>query len=181
MSVLPVRSAEFRGVSRTFLLLFAAACVDGAPTALTPSNGAANARNPASLPDLALVGKLSTDRSDAFPGEQITLSIWSVHNSGRAVAVHWTASIVMARDTALSQGLVLNVTQDVPTALPAGLSPVEISAAAITLPSDIAPGTYFIGALLDGSGTVAEQDEANNYQSVRIHVAPDIDARNAVA
>jgi len=167
---------------RALVILLVASCVDGpGPTGITQVDGVSAARNPASLPDLAFVGQLATDRSDVFPGEQVTLSAWSISNAGRAAATHWSASIVLARDTALSQGVAVTVPRDVPIALPAPGDPVAIPSFALLLPATLAPGTYFLGGIVDAEGRVAEQDETNNFQSVRIHVAPDIDARNAVA
>jgi subtilase family serine protease len=42
----------------------------------------------------------------------------------------------------------------------------------ILIPTDVKPGTYYFGILVDRTNQVVESDESNNYASVRIGIVP---------
>ena len=84
---------------------------------------------------------------------------YEVQNIGMAVAGAATSKVYLASNSTISTSdTVLATISD--AALAAGTSRTD--SMTINLPSELAPGTYWIGAIADTDNQVAESDEANN-------------------
>jgi subtilase family serine protease len=123
----------------------------------------------AAAPDL-VVSALSGP-SEAEPGDTLGVTE-TTKNQGDAASGASTTRICVARDAALTDQVVTRSLTH--SALAAGAS--EQKSGPLTVPADIAPGTYYIGAIADVNGQVAESNENNNKksQAIGIGLKPDL-------
>ena len=135
--------------------------------------------DPLGKPDLAFTSSPTVSRSDALPGDPLTVGPYTFTNAGSATAGAFSNAIVLATDTALiASAVTLASPASVPSLVPR--SNVSAAASSVTIPTSIAPGTYFIGIRADIGGTVVESDETNNVTSVRIVVRKPVDPNFAL-
>jgi len=123
----------------------------------------------AAAPDL-VVSEL-TAPSEAQPGAMVGVTE-TTKNQGTVASGSSTTRICIARDAALTDQV---VNRDLAhAALAAGAS--EQKGGPLLVPADLAPGTYYIGAIADVNGAVAESDESNNKksQAIGIGLKPDL-------
>ncbi len=121
------------------------------------------------LPDLTIVsGTPSANPSTVVRGGTVQLSSWTVENQGNEVSGSFsngfylsTDAIITAEDTYLSGNN------------NASLAPGEQSnwsGPTLTIPIGTAPGSYYVGVLVDRTDAVGESSESNNYVSTPITV-----------
>lgn len=109
-------------------------------------------------PDLVVDSLVSA--SGGVAGSQIAISV-AVRNQGTAnsapfqIGFYYSSDAVITTSDARS-GWVCNY----PGGLPAGSS--SACAGPIAVPAALAPGTYYVGAIVDDTGVVAESNESNN-------------------
>jgi|GEM_PF-2378862 len=82
-------------------------------------------------------------------------------NTGSVNAVATTARWVISRDRNLGNALNLTQSGQAFAAMNSGSS-TTITPSALTVPSGVAAGTYFVGLVLDSNGEVTEGNEGNN-------------------
>jgi subtilase family serine protease len=126
-------------------------------------------------PDLTITsGPPTATPSTVVAGGTVTLSAWTLSNIGTLDASAFlngyylsTDGVITSTDTFLgSNGNVV-----------AGSSSYVWAAPTLTIPLGTAPGSYFIGILVDRTNVIAEGDETNNYVRRAITVvapAPDL-------
>ena len=120
-------------------------------------------------PDL-VVSNLSIAPETALPGASVEVS-FDVFNQGGAPAQPSTANVrlnqnpneVTADDLPLAQ-------VEVPAIEPNASVPITTN---VTLPADLAPGSYFVWVIADVNGTAGQEptDEANDYANTPLTVA----------
>jgi subtilase family serine protease/regulation of enolase protein 1 (concanavalin A-like superfamily) len=119
--------------------------------------------------------------STAAPGEDITAglsagfsNIGSVDAGPSRVGVYLsTDATITSADTLLVGGA--QMLPGIP-AMSSLANPFPPLGVAISVPESVAPGNYYIGALMDDLGTVTESDETNNARtrSIAIQLKPDL-------
>ena len=98
-----------------------------------------------------------------LPGETVQLSPWTVKNQGMAAVGFFSNGYYLSTDGIItSSDIFLDSNNN--TELAAGAS-YNWAAKAVTIPPGTAPGSYYIGILVDRSNSVAESNEENNYVS----------------
>ncbi len=126
---------------------------------------------------------MNDDASSVFP--DLTVSnvvlnpvaiIYTINNSAAGTAAASTAGIYLSTDSAITTSDTLIGTHATP-ALAAGGSDLEI--AELSFPADLTPGNYFVGAIADQNGQIAESNETNNA-SGGIAIVLGNDGANAV-
>lgn len=114
------------------------------------------------------------------PGGSLRLAAWTVKNQGAvstAASGGWftngyylsTDAVITPEDRELK-----GLTDTDATDLAPGQSFTSPGDQEIVIPEDIQPGTYYFGILVDRSNRVAEQDESNNFVSVRIGIVKEL-------
>jgi uncharacterized delta-60 repeat protein len=93
--------------------------------------------------------------------DRATLS-YRINNTGAGAAAASTAGIYLSTDGTITTADALLVTHATP-ALAGGASDLE--AALLSFPGNLTPGTYFVGAIADHNGQIAEGGETNNASS----------------
>jgi uncharacterized delta-60 repeat protein len=128
------------------------------------------ATNGAAIDDGQGTGTITNDDAQpVFPDLIATNAIldhatisYTITNIGPAAAAASTTGIYLSTDSTITTSDTLIVTQATP-ALAGGVSDVE--AASLLFPTDLAPGSYFVGVIADHNGQIAESGEANNASS----------------
>lgn len=125
--------------------------------------------NPVSQTDIRVMDILGWDRGTAILQPDLTASGFSfdgttvhfqVNNFGTGPAAASNAGVYLSADSVITNADTLIATAATPALLPGGSSSVGGS---LPLPSNLAtPGTYYLGALADSNGQIAESNEANN-------------------
>jgi Ca2+-binding RTX toxin-like protein len=103
-------------------------------------------------PDLSVTGLLAGPTGVSF----------TVSNTGHASADASTAAVYLSTDASITSADTLLGTAATP--LLASLAG-DLENVAITLPSNLTPGTYFIGVVADDAGQVTESNENNNVSA----------------
>jgi uncharacterized delta-60 repeat protein len=88
---------------------------------------------------------------------------YTINNIGTAAAAGSTTGIYLSTDSTITTSDTLIATHATP-ALAGGGSDFET--ASLSFPADLAPGTYFVGAIADHNGQIAEAGETNNASNV---------------
>jgi uncharacterized delta-60 repeat protein len=88
---------------------------------------------------------------------------YTINNIGTAAAAGSTTGIYLSTDSTITTSDTLIATHATP-ALAGGGSDFET--ASLSFPADLAPGTYFVGAIADHNGQIAETGETNNASNV---------------
>jgi subtilase family serine protease len=126
------------------------------------------------LPDLTIPTIAAP--SKAYPGSTITVSD-TVVNSGAAAPAS-TTGIFLSANTALDAGDLLLAVRNVP-ALEAGAT--SVGDVPVALPIDLEAGTYYLIAVADADGVVAERIETNNTRYKTLTIGPDLVVSQLVA
>lgn len=127
------------------------------------------------LPDLDVLMAPTISNSRVAQGASITLSydLWNVSTFASGTSV---TGIYLSADSTITAADRL-LTTDAVTALQShGMSGERVT---VTLPDDVAPGTYYLGVMADHANAIAERSEANNssdgvYIEVREALPPDL-------
>ena len=125
-------------------------------------------------PDLAITsGTPTATPASVAPGGTVSLSGWTVKNQGTASSGDFSNGFYLSSDAAItSSDTYLDGNSN--TSLAAGAS-FTWGAPGLTIPAGTAPGTYYIGILVDRTNAASESNEVNNYVSVSINVVgPDL-------
>ncbi len=101
------------------------------------------------VPDL-VVSALTVDATSAA---------FQVENLGSALAGASSAGLYLSADKVITGADTLLGTSQTPSLAASGSDAESVS---FTLPTNLAPGTYYLGAIADINGQVAEASEANN-------------------
>lgn len=101
-------------------------------------------------------------------GGQVSLSGWTVLNAGNAGSSAYQQGFFLSTDATITTAdRRLGGSQG--SALAASAS-ASFTAQNLTIPTDVVPGTYFIGILVDELAATGESDESNNFKSVALTV-----------
>ncbi len=113
------------------------------------------------LPDLAVSSFVSS--ASGVAGSQIHISV-TVRNQGAASAGPFQIGFYYSSDAVITTSDVWSGwVCDYPGGLAAGSS--GTCAGPIGVPPSLAPGVYYVGAIVDDTGVVAESNESNNSRS----------------
>src|SRR5690349_9300213 len=96
-------------------------------------------------------GTLTATPSTVAPGETVTLSDWTVKNQGTAASGDFSNGFYLSSDATITTGDIY-VDGNSNTSLAAGAS-FAWGAPTLTIPAGTAPGTYYLGILVDRSNT----------------------------
>ena len=127
------------------------------------------------FPDLVVANYVPAATTLATaPGGQVTLSAWRHHNQGTGPgnAADETISngFYLSTDAVITASDVrLGGTVNTNAELPIG-GGFDWSAPTVTIPSATAPGSYFIGILVDELSEATETNEGNNFVSEPIEI-----------
>lgn len=124
--------------------------------------------DPESRADVAPSTTFTLSSSSVAVGGSLTINAWSIENLGTAAAPGVTPTVVLARDSAMTQELQTLAT--LPTRAIAPLQPVAVEPLDVAMPGSLTPGTWFVGVRLVSSGVNAESDLTNNHVSARVTV-----------
>ena len=97
---------------------------------------------------------------------------YTINDIGTSAAGASIAGVYLSADNVITNADILLATGNAP-ALAVGASDIE--SASFTLPSNLTPGTYYLGVLADSTNQVAEDKEGNNYASVPVILGNDSD------
>ncbi len=124
-------------------------------------------------PDLVISSTLTASPLEVFPGNQIQLSAWTIANQGgdlnSASGVIRNGFYLSTDSTITAADVLLDNNSNTNGVLQAGQS-FQWGAPTLTIPANTAPGTYYIGILVDDLNQAVETNESNNFQSVKITV-----------
>ncbi|HET9424306.1 MAG TPA: hypothetical protein VFO55_02960 [Gemmatimonadaceae bacterium] len=123
--------------------------------------------DPASQPDLK-PETFTLQESELFVGETAVITALATTNVGTASAGGTTASIRLSSDESITTEDLELASQAVAPVVPDEV----ITGAPLTveIPESTAPGTYYLGMLSDAGAAEEEEDEANNFTSVRVTI-----------
>jgi subtilase family serine protease len=103
-------------------------------------------------------------------GGTIQLSSWTVSNRGSGSSESFSNGFYLSSDAVISTAD-LYLTGNSNVGMAAGESFVW-GGPTLSIPADVAPGSYYIGILVDKDGQVAESDETNNTVATPITITP---------
>jgi hypothetical protein len=104
----------------------------------------------------------------AHPGEEISVGRWNVTNIGDANTGAFTAVVGLASDTTMGK-FITQQSVGGPDDLAPGAS-YTFGGTSVLIPATLAPGDYFIGAIVDGAQASGDTALANNKVSVRVTI-----------
>lgn len=108
--------------------------------------------------------------ASVLAGGNATLS-WYGRNSGAVASGAFTRKVYLSNDPQFSSGSdSVLLTASVPAGWPAGGANAQYSDA-VTIPGNVAAGSYYVGVFLDSAGAVAESNEGDNWCSSAITVS----------
>jgi trimeric autotransporter adhesin len=103
------------------------------------------------------------------PGDPVEMPYWLAENGGDATSGAFSIGYYLSLDGQIT-------TQDalLDTLASAGLAAAHDFTLpnSVTIPAGTAPGTYYLGVLLDRNGSVQESNETNNTRAVLVDVTP---------
>ncbi len=118
-------------------------------------------------PDLA-VSALSVTGNPVAAGASLGYDL-TVLNQGNQSAQANYARLVLSSDTVIDDGD-LRLTKPSLQFSSLAASASAVLTGQVEIPTNVAPGVYFLGVIADPSGRVAEHDESNNTRAVEITV-----------
>ena len=121
------------------------------------------------LPDILVGDTISLGSEILRPGGGTTISYHVVNGGGTAAGASVSQVYLSTNDLITTFDTLLATIND--PALSGNFSFVSDSTT-ITLPTNLAPGTYYIGVIADVNGQVGESDETNNTSWAQITVLP---------
>jgi subtilase family serine protease len=124
----------------------------------------------APLADLVISAPASLVASppSVLPGGHVTLSPWTVMNQGSGASNDFVNGFYLSSDAVITASDV-RLDGNGNTALAPGAS-FSWGGPTLTIPAGTAPGTYYLGILVDETNGTPESNEGNNYKSVQITV-----------
>ena len=122
-------------------------------------------------PDLSEYVSLSN--TTVAPGASVSVDTYAM-NLGNAISGASTAGIYLSADSTITTSDTLLATVNSGTlATVSQPGYYDHQTVSVTLPTNLAPGTYYIGGIADYNNHVSESNESNNtYNVVQITVAP---------
>ncbi len=117
------------------------------------------------LPDLVVTGL--TGPSTGNPGKPVNLTT-TVLNQGPANAAASTVGLFLSTDNVIDPAMDRFLGSRVVPAL--AVNGTSAASTSVTIPADVEPGSYFLGAVADSGTSVAEVDETNNTKDSTIQV-----------
>jgi hypothetical protein len=109
-----------------------------------------------------------------FVGQSVTMNQWTVRNQGNGPSGTFTNRVYLSTNSIISTGDVL-----VRSISNFSLNPgagVTWTAVSFTIPTTLAPGSYYVGVIVDATNVVPESNEGNNTRasasSIFIFVPP---------
>ena len=126
--------------------------------------------NPVSANDLTVMDVLGWDAAMAGSPDLTATNLvlnatsiaYQINNSGTAAAAASDTGIYLSADSTITTGDTLIATYNTP-GLAAGASDAENIA--LAFPTNLTPGTYYLGAITDYDGHITETSEANNVSN----------------
>lgn len=115
---------------------------------------------------------VAMDKTTVAAGSGVTVDAYNM-NLGNAVAGPTTAGIYISADATITTSDTLLTTIATSTTLATVSLPgyYDHQTVAVTLPGNLAPGTYYVGGLSDYNNLLSESNEANNtYNLVQVTV-----------
>jgi hypothetical protein len=126
----------------------------------------------AALPDLKVTAVSGTPASLAAGG---SFSLSNTVRSSGGAAGSFTVGLYLSTDSTISTSDILIGSRTV-SSLASGAS--SAATTTVTVPVSVAPRAYYVGALADSAGKIAESNENNNYRvdatRVAVSAAPDL-------
>jgi subtilase family serine protease len=123
------------------------------------------------LPDLTITtGSPTATPSSVEPNGNFTLSAWTVANAGTVDAGAFSNGFYLSLDTLITSADI-DIASNGNASLVAGDS-FPWTGPTLTIPLGTAPGTYYVGILVDRANAIAEGDESNNSVRTAITVVP---------
>jgi subtilase family serine protease len=113
---------------------------------------------PTPLPDFG-VDHLALSSTSFAAGSNVTV-YWRLYNIGNAAAAPANARIYLSTDNVITTSDTALSTVNYPSSLAANT--YIDSSQAVTIPGNLAPGTYYIGVISDADNQVTESNENNN-------------------
>ncbi|WLA54329.1 CARDB domain-containing protein [Bradyrhizobium diazoefficiens] len=144
---------------------------------LAESNEANNSNNVVQVtvtapPQPDLSEYVAVDKTTASAGTSLTVDAYNM-NLGNALAGPTTAGIYLSTDATITTSDTLLTTISTSSTLATVSQPgyYDHQMVTVTLPGNLAPGTYYIGGIADYNNHFAESDETNNtYNVVQVTV-----------
>ncbi|MCX6924081.1 MAG: hypothetical protein NT154_12860, partial [Verrucomicrobia bacterium] len=126
-------------------------------------------------PDLWIQSGAKVTPSEVRPGAQVQVSAWVVNNAGNAAGGPFTVGYYLSTDSVITAADVSLGSIYYGYSLSAGASTNPVGPANLTIPAATAPGTYWVGTLVDSTNAVSELNEANNSIATQIAIGwPDL-------
>ena len=145
---------------------------------LTEANNASNAVQIAvQQPDLDLYNNMTVSNAVVGAGGSTTLSYYVVNFSDAAVGAS-TTGFYLSTDANITTADTLLTTRSAPALTGyGGAMWYDYESQTVTLPGNLAPGTYYLGAISDYNNAITESDESNNASNaVQVTIPqPDLD------
>ncbi|WP_354233461.1 CARDB domain-containing protein [Bradyrhizobium sp. I1.8.5] len=145
---------------------------------LTESNETNNTYNAVQVtvsapaqPDLSEY--VAVNKTTVLAGDSLTVDAYNM-NLGNAVAGPTTAAIYVSTDATITTGDTLLTTLTTSSTLATVSQPgyYDLHTVTVTLPGNLAPGTYYVGGISDYNNHLTESNETNNtYNAAQITVA----------
>lgn len=121
-------------------------------------------------PDLTITtGTPTATPSDVAAGGHVTLSGWTVKNVGSLASGGFSSGFYLSTNSVITSSDKYLTGNSNSSGLDGGAQ-FNWGGPTLTIPASTAPGTYYIGILVDKNNTVNESDESNNYVSKKITV-----------
>jgi hypothetical protein len=120
-------------------------------------------------PDLMIpTGSPTLNKSSVAAGGTVTLGNWTVRNQGESASGDFSNGFYLSTDAIISTSDTL-LDSKTNTGLNSGKE-FEWGGPTLTIPASTAPGTYYIGILVDTGNAVTESNKSNNYVSSQITI-----------
>jgi hypothetical protein len=117
------------------------------------------------LPDLTASFD-SVSNTNLSPGGTTSVDFWVV-NFGKGAAGASTSGLYLSTDSTITTSDTLLQTVSSPSLTANGTAGYyDHQTVSLTLPGNLAPGTYYIGSIADYNNTIAESNETNNNHNV---------------
>ncbi|MET4203046.1 CARDB domain-containing protein [Bradyrhizobium sp. LA6.12] len=145
---------------------------------LTESNETNNTYNAVQVtvsapaqPDLSEY--VAVNKTSVLAGDSLTIDAYNM-NIGNAVAGPTTAAIYLSTDATITTSDTLLTTLTTVSTLATVSQPgyYDLHTVTLTLPGNLAPGTYYVGGISDYNNQLTESNETNNtYNALQITVS----------
>jgi hypothetical protein len=113
---------------------------------------------------------LTVTPNSVAAGGTVTLSAFTVTNQGTASSNFFSHGFYLSTDATITATDDVPLTGAVRKGMLAAGGSYDWEAQTLTIPAGTAPGSYFIGILVDDFNTTPESDEANNFKSTALDI-----------